>query len=650
MWMLMALVLLSGTVVEGTTVPFTRGINLTQWLQAPGVRQVQFSRFTREDLVDIQSLGIDVIRLPVNLPGMTGPDPDFTVDPLLFFFLDQIVDWTGELGLQLILENHPASQASTAADVDRFLLPVWQQIARHYAGSAPHLLFEILNEPHGIEDTSWHEIQQAAVTAVRAIDAARVIVIAPGNWSSYRNLRLMPTYEDEHLIYTFHFYDPFVFTHQGATWTTLSMLSLAGVPFPFDAARMPAVPTALSGSWVEGALTAYRTQGRAADVEALLDIAADFARERDVPIFCGEIGVHIPNSDPRDRVFWYETVRSHLERQDIPWVMWDYQGGFGLFEAGTGEQFDFDLNEPLLAALGLRLPPQAEFVQRPDTQAFSLYSDVIETGIVENSWISAGELDFYSESAAVSGRFGISLTDIDRYNAVTFDFRPDRDLSQLVRAGFALEFRVRGNTPGTAVDVRFLDGHHAERGDLPWRMRVTVDESLTDVTWDDSWQLVQIPLSSFHEHGAWDGDFHEPQGVFDWTDVDRFEIVAEHHDLLGNRLAFDDIRIVSVPATVVATTAGVPTLARLSENYPNPFNGATVIPFDLDRTTTVDMAIFDALGRRLRTLVDGTVAAGTHRAHWDGLNDAGTAVASGTYFYRLQSAGRTVSHPMTLLR
>lgn len=643
----LAVLLLFTQEAQATGLPFTRGVNLTGWLQAPGVRQVQFSRFTRQDLFDIRTLGFDVIRLPVNLPAMTGPAPDHTVDPLLFFFLDQIVDWAEELGLHLILENHASSQAPTATDVDSFLVPVWRQLAQHYRDRSPLLLYEMLNEPHGIAEIRWHEIQEMVVASIRAIDPERLLVVSAADWSSYRNLELLPTYQDDKLIYTFHFYDPFVFTHQGATWVTPSMMSLRGVPFPYDAQRMPPLPQALAGSWIDAALTAYDTEGTLADIRDLIDIAARFSTERGVPVFCGELGVYIPNSDPRDRVLWYDIVRSHLEERAIPWAMWDYRGGFGLFEPGTGEQFDFDLNEPLLEALGLQVPAQSEFVRRPDLLGFPFYEDVIATGIVEASWISAGDLDFYSEAAA-SGRFGITWTGADRYNSVTFDFRPDRDLSQLVAHGFALQFRVRGNSPGTAIDVRFLDGHHAADGDLPWRMRATVDDAV--VSWEGRWQQVHIPLRQFREHGAWDGDFHEPAGRFDWADVDRFEIVAEHHEMHGLRLDFDDIRIVGPPATVVADLAGRPTETMLRDNFPNPFNGGTVISFDLDRTAIVEIAIFDVLGRRLRILADGPFAAGSHRLRWDGHDAGGAEVASGTYFYRLNSEDHSLSRPMTLLR
>src|SRR3990172_3055362 len=87
-------------------IPFTRGVNLTGWLQTSSPQQIQFTRFTRQDLVNIKTLGCDVIRLPINLHFMTDGAPDYTVSPLFFYFLDQIIDWAEELELHLILDNH----------------------------------------------------------------------------------------------------------------------------------------------------------------------------------------------------------------------------------------------------------------------------------------------------------------------------------------------------------------------------------------------------------------------------------------------------------------------------------------------------------------------------------------------------------------
>ncbi len=97
-----------------------------------------------------------------------------------------------------------------------------------------------------------------------------------------------------------------------------------------------------------------------------------------------------------------------------------------------------------------------------------------------------------------------------------------------------------------------------------------------------------------------------------------------------------------------------PAAMRLLQNAPNPFNPRTAIEFELPSRTTVDLAVFDAAGRRIRTLVKGTLDGGAYTGSraviWDGTNDAGRAVSSGVYFYRLRSDAKSVTRKMVLVR
>jgi endoglucanase len=77
--------------------PFSRGVNLTGWFQTSSTRQIQFTKYTKKDFQNIKNLDCDVIRLPINLFYMTNGNPDYTIDPLLFDFLDQAVNWAEDL-------------------------------------------------------------------------------------------------------------------------------------------------------------------------------------------------------------------------------------------------------------------------------------------------------------------------------------------------------------------------------------------------------------------------------------------------------------------------------------------------------------------------------------------------------------------------
>ncbi|UCC98745.1 MAG: glycoside hydrolase family 5 protein [Phycisphaerales bacterium] len=530
---------------EPPEVPFKRGVNLTGWFQyVSSARQIHFTRFTKQDLNNIKSLGCDVVRLPIELHAMTNGAPDYTIDPLLYYFLDQIIDWTEELELHLILDNHSSYNdllGNTRPSVEDILVPLWTQMAQHYKDRSTYVCYEVFNEPHGISDAMWNQIQQRVIDAIRSVDQKHTIIIGPAGWNGYDNLRFMPEYEDDNLIYTFHFYAPFMFTHQGATWVNPSMAPLAGVPFPYDAARMPDCPEQLRGTWIQSSLTNYRDDGTVQRVRELIDIAAAFKAQRHVPLFCGEFGVFMPNSDDEDRVYWYSVVRDHLEQKGIAWTIWDYKGGFGLFEQGTNELFDYDLNIPLVEALGLVAPPQQEFILTPEVSGFDLYLDNIAPNIVESSQISNGILDFYSGDNPASGEFCIHFTGVDQYNNISFRFSPVKDLSVLVDNGFAIDFWVRCNNPSARIDIRFLDTKTEDPGDHPWRMRYGIDRNIAD--WNGEWNHLQIPLSAFSEHGSWDNGWFGPIGAYDWTATERFDIVSEYGDLRGTQFYFDDIRV-----------------------------------------------------------------------------------------------------------
>jgi hypothetical protein len=87
----------------------------------------------------------------------------------------------------------------------------------------------------------------------------------------------------------------------------------------------------------------------------------------------------------------------------------------------------------------------------------------------------------------------------------------------------------------------------------------------------------------------------------------------------------------------------------LMQNYPNPFNPSTQIRFVLSVSGKTRLAIYDILGRRIRTLIDGVRPAGEQQVTWDGRDDAGLAAASGVYFYRLEANGLTQTRKLTLL-
>ena len=622
--------------------PFSRGLNLTGWFQVNNPGQIHFTKFTKKDLINIKSFGCDVIRLPIDMHAMTSGSLNYTLDPLYFSFLDSVVKWCEQLELYLILDNHSFDpNTDTSPEVVDILIKVWSQMASHYKNRSKYILYEILNEPHGISTSTWGTIQNQAINAIRASDTKHTVIVGGSGYNTYTELKNLPLYSDTNLLYTFHFYDPFMFTHQGATWVSPSMAPLAGVPFPYNSSEMPVCPASLKGTWIESGLISYPSDGTVSHVKLLIDNAVNFRNSRNVKIFCGEFGVYIPNSDDADRCYWYKVVRDYLEEKNIPWTIWDYKGGFGLFNKGSNEFFEHDLNVRLLDSLGFVVPAQVPFSVQPDSTGFPLYTDYIGVNINDASY-GAGTINFYSDNLPNNDNYCISWNGFNQYNTIGFNFVPDKDLTQLVSENYAIDFIVRGSETGIKFDIRFVDTKSEQTGDHPWRMGTTIDAS--DATWDRKWQHAHIPLSTLAEQGSWDVDtWYNPEGKFDWTKVDKLEISTEYTDIIGKSVWFDNIFITNMD-TARIWESGTVSIEKIPGNNdldlsvnPNPVRYYAIISYNVPKQSRVTVNIFSGTGYKIRCLSDEIESPGHKSLEWDLCNDNRAPVPKGIYFVQVKT-------------
>jgi hypothetical protein len=121
------------------------------------------------------------------------------------------------------------------------------------------------------------------------------------------------------------------------------------------------------------------------------------------------------------------------------------------------------------------------------------------------------------------------------------------------------------------------------------------------------------------------------------------EVIARRQIYYG-----DSAEIASAPSAAAA--GGIPPLARLEPNFPNPFNKATRIDYSLRETRFVQLDIFDVRGRIIRSLVNGVQGPGEHRVEWDGRDEQGRPAATGVYFASLRAGSFRKIRKMTLLR
>jgi len=130
-------------------------------------------------------------------------------------------------------------------------------------------------------------------------------------------------------------------------------------------------------------------------------------------------------------------------------------------------------------------------------------------------------------------------------------------------------------------------------------------------------------------------------------------VLQNPNDVTVGKIVLVDINAKKVGNIQVQTIYGSTALPLdyvLFQNYPNPFNPSTAIKFQVPKTSDVKIAVYDMLGQEVRTLVAGEVLRGTYTVDWDGFNNYGAKVASGTYIYRMTAGEFIQSKKMVLIK
>lgn len=510
------------------------GVNLTLWCQPATADQANFGQFQDQDLRDLQALGVDTVRLPVNFGGAVGPRPQYSVNRAFLAGVETAVDKLLAAGFTVVLDNHTyAGDPVFHQDPEGFLTALWRQLSAAFQAKSSQLVYEIQNEPFDIDAKRWDNLQHRLVEQIRRSEVHRTLVVTGADWGGIAGMLALGSYSDSGLIYTFHFYDPFLFTHQGAGWADLE--TLEGVRFP-PQGPVPS-PGKTSPGWVTGSLKDYYQSDAVDKLAGALDQAVQFSRSRNVPIWCGEWGVYSKRAIPSDRVEWYATVHRLLDERKIPWTIWDYRGAFGIFQPGSPERVDRDLNLSLVSALGFKAPQQATSPVGPIQQGFWIDRDGGPCEYRRENWLSSGFATTLADDHPLEGTTFLRWKNGGRYSHWSWKFDPAKDLSSVVDRG-QLEISVRSDRPVSFV-VRFLASTDESPAGLPWRIGTTISISQTG-----TWQTLSIPLTSLKNQGAWLDAWHDPvPDLLPWNHVREFQIVAEDHDLAGAQIDFDGIRV-----------------------------------------------------------------------------------------------------------
>jgi endoglucanase len=290
---------------------------------------------TAQDLALIRAMGFDHVRLSVNPEPMFRRRNADRIPAEYLAYLDAAVQSILDHDLAIEIDLHPESDFKHRLDDDGFveeLADFWRALAQHYADRDPErVVFEVMNEPEMRDRERWYGIETRLVAAIRAGAPRHTIVVAGARWSDDDDLLAMPPMRDTNLIYNFHFYEPHIFTHQGATWAVNFWHWLHGLPYPSDPANVMAAAGLVPDPVDRLAVVRYGMDRWSAErIDGEIAQVAAWAAQWHVPVICNEFGVYRLAATPRDRAAWITDTRTALEKHGIGWTMWDYSGGFGV--------------------------------------------------------------------------------------------------------------------------------------------------------------------------------------------------------------------------------------------------------------------------------------------------------------------------------
>jgi endoglucanase len=338
-----------------------KGLNLSHWFEYERGQAVSL-----DEMKLFHAMGLDHVRIPAD-PAVGGWQAEREAPPSFLGELRDAAAQAVQADLEVVVDLHlePSDKKRIEGNprLEAGLERLWSQMAAALVGlPREKLVFELFNEPqyYGLQRRRWPGLQRRLLAAVRAVAPQHLVLLSGSGGGSFEGLSGLAPAADANVGYVFHHYEPFLFTHQGASWlderwTTAGLRR--GLRYPPSAeveGRAPLLrphPQAakeladcVNGGWDRGRLRAE------------IDRAGVWARAQGVRLFCNEFGVIRANVDEASRYRWLADVRGACEANGIGWTVWDCTDIFGL----TAQSAQLDRvgrrtwDGPVVAALGLR--------------------------------------------------------------------------------------------------------------------------------------------------------------------------------------------------------------------------------------------------------------------------------------------------------
>ncbi len=295
-----------------------KGFNTANWLEAywliPFNTYPVVNDYKRSTFQSLKNAGFNNVRLPVTFERMGSQTAPYTLNTnqTAFYLVDSVILWANTFNMKLIIVNHHGydmNDGNFSTQTPR-ICKVWKQLIQKYSYLDPNrFMFEIYNEPNNITNSNWRTVAQSIVDTIRTYNTTHTLVVGGNGWNSMSGLTSFQPLNDNNIIYTFHCYEPYYFTHQGMSWTS---------PSYFPSKTFPV------GSDVSDLRTAFTS-------------IKQWSTTNSVAVFMGEFGVGTP-ADATSRCNYVDKITHFADSLSMPWTYWDvknYADAFGIFPSGV---------------------------------------------------------------------------------------------------------------------------------------------------------------------------------------------------------------------------------------------------------------------------------------------------------------------------
>lgn len=321
---------------------YKKGLNLGGWIsQCPVRKEYQDAFITEKDFETLREIGVDHIRLPYDynlFETEDGEDLDYG-----WGYMDNAVAWARKYGINVLIDMHRAYgyrfqdyKTSFAffedAVIQERFFKLWDKVSARY-GKEKNVAFGLLNEIVSKDVTeSWNNIAKKAIKRIRANAPDAFIMVGGVCYNAVHTVKDIFIPDDPKVVYEFHFYEPFVFTHQGAPWDDKMDNGFRTV-YPLSG---PEYAKALGPDGhpdYKRGLNAMPAGARGREMlEPAIAEAAGIAKERGVLLYCGEYGV-FHNAKDGDLIRWYKDMNAIFTKHEISRAAWNYKSmGFGVVD------------------------------------------------------------------------------------------------------------------------------------------------------------------------------------------------------------------------------------------------------------------------------------------------------------------------------